>query len=68
VITISNETDEDYVIEFSLDTDYPGCRVLRTPAPQVFKRGSTVTLLGYEPGVRLIVRPAINPDLPRALT
>lgn len=66
MITIRNDTDEDYVIRFHVDWNAPGCRVLTTPAERTLQRQETVTLLGYEPGVSFTLHPALNPDLPRS--
>lgn len=66
MIEIRNDTDEDYVIQFHVDPAAPGCRVLKAPQVSPLERHNTVTLMGYEPGVSITIRPVQNPDLPRA--
>lgn len=68
MITVGNDTDEDYVIDFTLDESAPGCRVLKVPERTWLPAKSRAILLGYEPGVLLCIRPMANADLPRTLT
>lgn len=60
---ISNETLE--LIE-SVDTIAPGCRILVSPFGSIkIEPGETIIMHGYEPGVRRVIRPVIDPHVPR---
>lgn len=66
MIEIKNISSEVMEIIDSVDTTVKGCRIKAMPFGVItLKPGECVGLLGYEPGVSRVIRPAVDPHVPR---
>lgn len=66
MFTIKNTSNEVIQMITVIDTEVPGCRILNSPpGPLYLVPGQEAALIGYEPGVSFVLRPVINPELPR---
>lgn len=66
MIEIKNISTETLELLETVDTKVRGCRIKATPfGPILIAPGETIGMLGYEPGVSRVIRPVVDPHIPR---
>lgn len=69
MITITNISEGTIELVTEYEPSTPGFRLTGNPPDsQLIEPGEAVQFLGYEPGVRFILRPVVSPEVPRAPT